>query len=99
MKGVLSILLIFLGFYKSAVSASENAIQDDYSDYNEKIYKKYIMIDKQLKSMAEQSVKKLLPYLLEATENVNISRTCSKNLFELITGFRRLANWSINCKY
>lgn len=99
MKGILLILLIFLIFYKSSVSASENAIRDDYDDYNENIYKKYIMIDKQLKSMAERSVKKLLPYLLEAREHVNVSTTCANNLFDLIIGFRKLENWSINCKY
>lgn len=99
MKGILSILVIFLVFYKSSESALENAIQEDYDDYNENIYKKYIMIDKQLKSVVDQSLKKLLPYFLEAREHVNMSTTCSKNLFELVMGLRKLTNWSVNCKY
>lgn len=99
MKGILSILVIFFIFNKSSESASRKPIQDDYEEYNENIYKKYIMIDKQLKSMVEQSVTRLLPYLLEAKEHVNISTNCTNNLFDLITGFRKLSNWSINCKY
>lgn len=99
MKGFFSVLLIFLAIYKSSESVLENAIQDDYDDYNENIYKKYIMMDKQLQSVVEQNLKRLLPYLLEAREHVNVSTTCAKNLFDLVMGFRKLTSWSMNCKY
>lgn len=96
-KVLFSIFCIIL--HIASARDSDNGSEDDYNDYNEKIYRKFVKMDKQLKDIAEQSVRKLLPYLLEAREHVNITAKCTRNLFDLITGFRKLTIWSFNCKY
>lgn len=96
---MLPIFILSLIVYNTLASDSEYVFKDDYSEYNENIYRKYVKMDMQLKGIAEKSVKKLIPYLLEAREHVNISASCTKNLFDLVNGFRKLTNWSFNCKY
>ena len=91
-------LIYILVVLKASASDSKSVVQDDYNDYNENLYRKYVEMDMQLKKMVESNVKKMLPYLLEAREYVNVSASCTKNLFDLITGFRKLKNWSFNCK-
>ena len=99
MRKILLILLFYiLVVLKASANDSKNVVQDDYNDYNEKLYRKYVEMDMQLKKMVESNVKKMLPSLLEAREHVNVSASCTKNLFDLITGFRKLKNWSFNCK-
>lgn len=95
------VLILIICIVLHIVSARDLDIdsEDDYDNYNEKIYKKFVKMDKQLKELAEQSVRKLLPYLLEAREYVNITAKCTKNLFDLMIGFRKLTIWSFNCKY
>lgn len=99
MKKDLRIFVFIIVFYVSTASDAENNFQDDYSDYNENVYKKYVKMDMQLKEIAEKSVKTLIPFLLKSREYVNVSAMCTKNLFDLIAGFRKLTSWSFNCKY
>lgn len=99
MKKILRIFVFFIVFYLSVANDEVNNSEDDYNDYNENVYRKYIQMDKQLKEIAETSVKKLIPFLLKSREHVNVSATCTKNLFDFITGFRKLTSWSFNCKY
>lgn len=97
--GKLIVFVLLLIICNISVISSEDVFEDDYSEYNENVYRKYVKMDMQLKQIAERSVKKLLPYLLEAREHVNISASCTQNLFDLVNGFRKLTNWSLNCKY
>lgn len=99
MRKIVSILIICIALHIASAKDSDIDSGEDYNDYNEKIYKKFLKMDKQLKEIADQSVKKLLPYLLEAREHVNITAECTRNLFDLLTGFRKLTIWSFNCKY
>ena len=93
------IITFYIIFYTSLTTGSKNVSQDDYSDYNQNVYRKFVKMDAQLKKIAEKSVKTLLPYLIEAREHINLSERCTRNIFDFIMGFRKLTGWSFNCKY
>lgn len=99
MKTILTIAVFFVILYFSTAKDANNNFEDDYSDYNEDIYRKYIQMDVELKRSAEKIIKSLVPYLLKSREHVNVSAACTKNLFDFITGFRKLTSWSFNCEY
>lgn len=98
MKTVFRIIVFLVIFYFSTANDIDKNFEDDYREYNENIYRKYIQMDVELKKSAEKIVKTLVPYLLKSREHVNVSATCTKNIFDFITGFRKLTSWSFNCK-
>lgn len=84
---VLGLILTFACELSCAKYTEQSALE---SEDDRIIYKKYMDLDKQLKQLMNSGTKMILPFLMQATENVNISPRCAGNIMLLMNGIKKL---------
>lgn len=91
---------MFSLFLLTVFTIANGNFEKEFKDQvpNSEIFRRYNEMNLELKALASKGVKMILPYVMEASERMNLSRTCTKNLIEFINGFRRLTTWSIQSK-
>lgn len=92
------VLTLLLSVTLASTRVLKEEIASEIEQTNE-VYRQYVEMDKSLKNVAQRGFKMLLPYIMEAEQNMNLTRSCRRNMFELLAGARRLSTWSIMCKY
>lgn len=87
------VIFSLLAFYVRFNSAVEILLPDPKGGVSENastFYQKYLNIDKQLKSFISKQIKYAIPMFMEASEHINVSSKCVRNVLTLVTGIRNL---------
>lgn len=93
-----SILLAFIVLNFFSISTAEHLQRTEDGDKDKFIYEKYIELDKNVKKMVNYGIKTALPYIMEASEHLNLSSRCGNNLLTLVSGIRTLKLSAVKCK-
>lgn len=83
--------LVIVNDYVSTTVAPKKNISD--------ALKKWLHFENVTKIFAKNTVKQLLPGLMEGTGDMNISASCSRDIFKLLIGLQNIKTWAFSCKY
>lgn len=72
---------------------------ENYED--DKIYKSYQHLDEIIKTASSTGLKMILPYVMDMQMNglMNISSTCQRDVFTLLSELRKLKISALKCKF
>lgn len=76
------------------VSTTTVAPKKNISD----VLEKWLHLENITKIFAKNTVKQLLPGLMEGTGDLNISTSCSRDVLKLLIGLQNIKTWAFSCK-
>lgn len=91
----LIVLILYLGLAECKYSVPTLDIDEE----DRVVARKYMEMDKELKDIINGGVKRVLPMLMEASQNLNLSSKCMGNILQLTAGIRKLKLSAIQCKF
>lgn len=97
---ILLFVLISLLVVINASSVNANSTEIKMENLEEEFaYQSYLDIDETLKMIVRSGVKMAYPYIIETNAHVNLTATCRRDIFHLISDVSKLKLSALKCEY